>query len=387
MYVQNQQQQQTFVYPTASKQEITATTAGYPTLNELNPMNYGQIFRGGNVYGADLEYAYPPTPTTPIQTSATIPYTDAYRNYVQQQPTLQNEPRLSNTETSSSEERKCDEYAQPESPSHSMDDSVVEGEVENENVDANEAMIILLDWDDTLFPTTWLNKLLQARDKNDLCMVHDDQIDALNALGDATLSLLTRLIRTYDSKHIHIVTNSLEGWIAESLSYAACICKIYKQIQELIADAGILCKSAQTMYAQKDDKESTPLRWKQLCFDDIFAPDNAYSHVLSVGDQWTDHCAVQKTKFVQQAYAPTHHIVKLKMSPTLCDLTNEIRYLSTCFAQIFDVISSNRNAAMAKAVKPVIIDYETEEMKLFYKNISTHFNVNLNVNVNVNINK
>lgn len=396
MYNQSQQQQQQqhgFVYPTGA---VTATRAYNVPLNELNPMNFGQIFcAGNNVYGADYDYAYPPTPNTPIQTSpSSLAYNDPYQHYVQQQQQPKDETKSDDSEP------HCP------SPSHSADTLLssccVEGEEEQreaEDGDGDEGkMILLLDWDDTLFPTTWINEILQSRDNNDLCMVHDDQIDALNQLGNATLSLLTSLIGKYGRDNIHIVTNSLEGWISESLSYAACISKIYQQIQDFLTAHRLTMISAQSSYAQKDNKESTPLLWKQLCFDDIFASSvsqsanksrRRYSHIVSIGDQWTDHCAVQKTQFAQQAHAPIHHIVKLKMSPTLNDMTNEIRYISTCFAQIFDVICLHHHvlANTGSTVKPVIIDYETEEMKLYYKNITTHFNVNLNVNVNVNINK
>jgi len=59
-------------------------------------------------------------------------------------------------------------------------------------------------------------------------------------------------------------------------------------------------------------------------------------------------------------------------------MINEVRYIDTCFAQIFDAISCIKSSYFAnpKAVKPVIIDYETEEMKLFYQNMQ-HLSVNL----------
>jgi len=182
------------------------------------------------------------------------------------------------------------------------------------------------------------------------------------------------------------VTNSLEGWIKESLCYAACISKIYKEIETVLIQNNITMNSAQSMYANKvDPKHSTPTIWKQLCFDDILKSNktkNTYSHIVSIGDQWTDHYAVKQSIQSLTAYNPIHHVIKLKMTPNVNDMINEILYIDTCFTQIFDVISSKKSSYFAnpESVSPVIIDYHHEEMKHYYNHCQLNIN-NLNVNV------
>eukprot|EP00484_Ammonia_sp_Unknown_P020920 CAMPEP_0197029216 /NCGR_PEP_ID=MMETSP1384-20130603/8713_1 /TAXON_ID=29189 /ORGANISM="Ammonia sp." /LENGTH=471 /DNA_ID=CAMNT_0042458339 /DNA_START=100 /DNA_END=1515 /DNA_ORIENTATION=+ len=261
----------------------------------------------------------------------------------------------------------------------------------------NEEFVILLDWDDTLFPTSMINEILQSRNDNDLALVRDDQIEYLNELGRLTLILLNELIDRYGAHNIHIVTNSLDGWIKESLNYASCISKLYKQIELVLLKNRITMLSAQSLYAKRI-KNSTPTQWKQYCFDEILKNSHKqYSHILSIGDQWTDHYAVKQSIAGLTYYAqpPIHHVIKLKMLPNVNDMINENLYLQACFTQIFNVLSSQKLSSTAtKAIRPVIIDYHNEELKYmqqYYQsqqqqacNININ-NVNVNVNLNVNV--
>merc|ERR1719458_799813 len=98
----------------------------------------------------------------------------------------------------------------------------------------NDNLLILLDWDDTLFPTSFITQILSSRDTDDVVLVSDDHIEYVNKLGNNTFLLLNELITRYGSNNIHIVTNSLNGWIKDSLYYASCISKIYKDIESLL---------------------------------------------------------------------------------------------------------------------------------------------------------
>jgi hypothetical protein len=252
------------------------------------------------------------------------------------------------------------------SPSADVDTPRVWIEADMEYI---ENVLILLDWDDTLFPTTSIVGILKNSDKNGFALVCDDDIELLNTLGATTLNLLTHLIDTYGANNIHIVTNSLQGWIKDSLQFAACISKIYKQIQALLYTNNITMDSAQSIHGHKEN--STPVMWKQLCFESILYQKKSYasySHVVSIGDQWTDHHSVKQSMHALNitasstltARAPIHHIIKLKMTPNLSDMINEILYVSTCFSQIFDVISDENCPYFGN---PVIVDYHDEEIK------------------------
>ena len=323
----------------------------------------------------------------------------------------------SDSHSHSNSDSRCNTNTNSNSKSNSNPgplETEVEGEEEEEDDDDDlsehdhGSLLILLDWDDTLFPTTMINEILHSRDKNDLALVRDDQITYLQRLGKLTLVLLTQLINKYGANSIHIVTNSLNGWITESLAYASCITPIYKQIELLLITNNITMQSAQSLYAKKI-KNSTPTQWKQYCFDKIIDI-NKYHHILSIGDQWTDHYAVKQslaslfehiTKNNHQnddkpIHKPCHHVIKLKMTPSVNDMINEILYIQACFTQIFNIISHKKLPYYnhPSSIRPVIIDYHNEELKhlnnyqnqnQFYQNQYVNIN-NLNVNLNVNVN-
>eukprot|EP00483_Globobulimina_turgida_P004312 UN04321 len=121
--------------------------------------------------------------------------------------------------------------------------------------------------------------------------------------------------------------------------------------------------SAQTMYAKNNTlKNGTPTRWKQLCFDAILNGNKTkskYYHILSIGDQWCDHHSVQQSINSLAAYSPVHHIIKLKITPGLDDMINEILYVQTCFHRIFNLITP-------KSVQKMVFDYHREEIHHYY---------------------
>jgi len=262
----------------------------------------------------------------------------------------------------------------------------------------HDSLLILLDWDDTLYPTSFMNEILVQRDSNSLALVRDDQIECLSQLGALTLNFLRALIAKYGARNIHIVTNSLEGWIRESLCYAACIAPVYREIAALLDAYRITRVSARSAWAHTD-ASLTPTQWKERCYGDIVASERTkdeYAHILTVGDQWTDHYAARHVVAALKTYSatPIHHAVKLKMSPSAHDLVSEMMYLEACFAQIFDVFTWTKSQYFAHphAVQPVIIDYEVEERKqlqMLYQrqcNSLGNMNVNMNMNMNVNVN-
>merc|ERR1712087_582830 len=116
--------------------------------------------------------------------------------------------------------------------------------------------------------------------------------------------------------------------------------------------------SARSTWAHTD-ASLTPTQWKERCYSEIMGRSSTkaeYAHILTVGDQWTDHYAAKNVVAGLKTYSatPIHHAVKLKMSPTAHDLVSEMMYIEACFAQFF---------AHPHSVHPVIIDYEVEERK------------------------
>jgi len=243
----------------------------------------------------------------------------------------------------------------------SCSETVREGQI---SVDRAEhgSFVILLDWDDTLFPTTMLIALLKSRDHRNEMVVRGDQKDALSRLGTATLSLLSSLVHCYGARRLHIVTNSLSGWVRQSLCYAACISPIYREIDAFLVRHGIATVSAQSAF--RGVEGSSPTQWKQWCFDAILRAEQAegaVDHVVSIGDQWTDHQAARQSIAALRGPLPFHHVVKLRMAPTAHDLLYEVLYIEECFERIFNALFLRQT----HCVCPVFIDYEFEQRKQY----------------------
>eukprot|EP01083_Nonionella_stella_P064851 169415_1 len=218
-------------------------------------------------------------------------------------------------------------------------------------------LMLFLDWDDTLYPTTHMMQILNRKDETGSPFVTRDETEQFHQLGKCTLSLLQHVIYKYGSHNVHIVSNSEEGWIRKSLRYAACISNVYKQIAALLVDNNIRMSSAQSIYAHKCRRNSSPIMWKMLCFADILNRNmtSFSSHIVSIGDQWLDHHALKHAnRTLNNGYdKPMHHVIKVKGQPTLKDMIHEMQYIQTAFDMIFDV-----NIASA-----VVMDYSLEESR------------------------
>eukprot|EP01084_Bolivina_argentea_P138246 243426_1 len=214
-------------------------------------------------------------------------------------------------------------------------------------------MLIILDWDNTLFPTTVIERILKQSKNNHygFVCVGNGMIKLFNELATRTLLLLSELIATYGSHNIHIVTNSSHGWIQQSLAHAACISTRYKDIERLLFTHNITMLSAQSMFGSLYKE---PVKWKTACITHLLDGDRTkahYEHILSIGDQYTDHVAVQAA--IQTVrYTPIHHMVKLKEEPVVKDMISEMEYIRAAFHLIFNVCD---------VLQPHVLDYHYEE--------------------------
>jgi hypothetical protein len=145
--------------------------------------------------------------------------------------------------------------------------------------------IFLIDWDDTLFPTSWVNNNkinLQSEDsKNEyklyfleLDNVISKFLESLNDIGD-----------------IFIVTNANLNWIKTCLNVLTLTSKV-------IISNKIRILSARDLYSTKTN---SPSEWKILTFRDVILEnlkkinnirDNTYLNILSFGDAEYEYIAL-----------------------------------------------------------------------------------------------
>lgn len=133
----------------------------------------------------------------------------------------------------------------------------------------NNANLIILDWDDTLFPTSWTtkNNFDFANDYNT-----NDIILTFSQL-DTVMSIL--LLKLTKNNRVIIVTNATKKWVMMS---ERIIPNSYKFI---IGNIPIF--SARDLYSSSAN--IMPSDWKKCVFVDIMEKSNrSFKNILSVGD-------------------------------------------------------------------------------------------------------
>jgi len=146
--------------------------------------------------------------------------------------------------------------------------------------------IFIIDWDDTLFPTSWVNK-------NKINLLNTDSINNYKLYFlelDKTISLFLESLDKIGD--IYIVTNASIKWIKNCLS-------ILNLTKNLIINKKIRIVSARDSYSQMNN---SPTEWKILTFQDIikdilikinrnFKP-NTIFNIISLGDAVYEYMAL-----------------------------------------------------------------------------------------------
>jgi hypothetical protein len=146
--------------------------------------------------------------------------------------------------------------------------------------------IFIIDWDDTLYPTTWVNK--NSIDVTKLSLLQDYRVYFLEL--DKTIStLLDSLNQVGD---IWIVTNANLNWIK------SCLLGLELTRKTIITNK-IRIVSARDSYSLNN---SSPTEWKILTFQDIIEDiinkinkrlkPNTYVNIISIGDAMYEYMAL-----------------------------------------------------------------------------------------------
>lgn len=146
--------------------------------------------------------------------------------------------------------------------------------------------IFIIDWDDTLYPTTWVNKNSIDVSKTDL--LQEYRVYFLE-LDKTISSLLESLNQVGD---IWIVTNANLNWIKSCLTSL-------ELTKKTIITHKIRIVSARDSYSTNN---SSPTEWKILTFQDIMEDiikkiskrikPNTYINIISIGDAMYEYIAL-----------------------------------------------------------------------------------------------
>jgi hypothetical protein len=164
--------------------------------------------------------------------------------------------------------------------------------------------LIIFDWDDTLFPTTWLYQQGLLDEDAEVSEEQGEQLRALASLVATTLVVAKR------RSGVSIVTNAEHGWVELSCR------KFMPTLHAHLQDVHIV--SARTRHEKHG--LFAPTTWKCLAFEEVVgdffcAPDGAgvalRRNIISIGDsehemealKWVANgteCYAKSMKFVQK---------------------------------------------------------------------------------------
>lgn len=176
-------------------------------------------------------------------------------------------------------------------------------------------ILILLDWDDTIMPTTWLvlQGLIGADGSIEALKMSSQQQTLLHELeSKVTQALWTAM----GHGRVVVVTNALEGWVQASCSaFMPSLCHVLEQLDII---------SARSMYECSED--ASPFSWKRLAFADVLDAafedsSNSQQHVISIGDSMYEHAAL--TAMQEQSSRHYAKSLKLMERPSIEDLIEQ----------------------------------------------------------------
>jgi hypothetical protein len=127
--------------------------------------------------------------------------------------------------------------------------------------------LIILDWDDTLFPTTWITT-------NEINLKNNIETDKYKQYFlQVDLDLNNLLIRLQQCGTVIIVTNALLSWIKLSTTILSKTSKTLTNIKVISARGDYQAKS------------QNPMDWKKLAFESVIQTmTKKINNIISVGD-------------------------------------------------------------------------------------------------------
>jgi len=185
------------------------------------------------------------------------------------------------TDDSNDADDTCSDISSDDS---SSSDEGAESSVANSPFALDQSLLIF-DWDDTILPSTWIQK--QGLRLDDGSVVTEDQREQLSSMAILAIRTL-RAAKRYGT--VILVTNAERGWIELSCrKFMPSLCPLLESIKILSARA-----------AHERPGVTLPSMWKSLAFKDEvesfyenLAPDRE-KNVISFGDAMHERLAVFK---------------------------------------------------------------------------------------------
>ena len=173
--------------------------------------------------------------------------------------------------------------------------------------------LIIYDWDDTLFPTSWIvNNDIDLTDPN----TRSENVYVFKRLDDCVFNLLKKSLELGE---VIIITNAMPEWVYLS-------CSVLVDTQEIINNIKVI--SSRKNYQNKTDM----INWKLNTFLDEFndiIKKKSIKNIISIGDANYEYYAlINLYKQQKNYYDRLLKSVQLVKSPSNELLMNEIKLLS-----------------------------------------------------------
>lgn len=180
--------------------------------------------------------------------------------------------------------------------------------------------LIILDWDDTLFPTNWVlqnNINLQTSNSRDKYLVYFNELDKM---------LYKFLSKATKLGTVIIVTNAMPDWVAIS---SVVVPKTYKILK------GIEIVSARKNYKHLSNSS---MEWKRYAFRDIIDREfekPSLMNVISIGDAEYEYQALISLNDIKKHNKKYLKSVKFMRYPSHDILVDQLGVLNSAIPQIW----------------------------------------------------
>lgn len=167
--------------------------------------------------------------------------------------------------------------------------------------------LIIFDWDDTLFPTTWAIS-------NKMNMNAPSQY--INNMKDLDTVLFSILSNSLKFGQVLIVTNAMPDWIDMS-------CKMLPKTEQMILKY-ITVISARKMF--QNDYPDNPYKWKELTFANLL---NEYdvNNIISFGDADYEYKALLNLTKIKKPSECYFKSIKLIQAPNNLILLDQLKII------------------------------------------------------------
>ncbi len=176
--------------------------------------------------------------------------------------------------------------------------------------------IFLIDWDDTLFPTSWFN--------NNLNLYNNETLNTYDLIVESFLTTVIKLGKVY------IVTNANYEWINKSRL-------LLKKTNNILNTIKIY--SAKDLYSEK--YPNNPVLWKKKCFENIIKHNINYTIITSIGDSYHEKNAlieIYESNLYKNKYFKTINFIQ---TPTITNLYRQLYLLNKNIELISNKIMHN----------------------------------------------